>query len=162
MYRQGLMAAGDYRQGGYQGDGLFSFIGSALKTVGGFIPGVGTALSTIGGVLSPPKAQVLSRPAAVQNPIGGTNLPPSPNFYGIKAGSTSFGLTTGQTRTVKATAQVGGKKKRRRMNVTNPKALRRAGRRVKGFEKLARRFIGFASPRKPKGRPYFRVKRRAA
>jgi hypothetical protein len=49
----------------------------------------------------------------------------------------------------------------RRMNITNPKALRRAIRRAHGFEKMARRVLGFTTPHKPKGRMYFRPKRRA-
>lgn len=36
---------------------------------------------------------------------------------------------------------IGGKKKYRKMNVTNPKALKRALRRAEGFEKLARRTV---------------------
>lgn len=157
MYRQGLMAAGDYRQGGYanRGDGLFSFIGSGLKAISGILPGpLGGVAKAVGGVLAPKPHQ---------SPIGAT-LPPPPKFTGVNVGGPS-GFTIG-TGTVPGTyAPVAGKipgKKRKRMNVTNVKALRRAGRRVKGFEKLARRFIGFASPRRPKGRMYFRSKKRAA
>lgn len=47
---------------------------------------------------------------------------------------------------------------RRRMNVTNVKALRRAGRRVKGFLKLARR-LG-ALPVSSSGKKLFKAKRR--
>ena len=47
-----------------------------------------------------------------------------------------------------------------RMNVANPHALRRAIRRARGFEKMARRVLGFTSPHKPKGRAYFKKGRR--
>ena len=50
----------------------------------------------------------------------------------------------------------------RRMHVTNPRALRRAIRRAAGFAKLARKVMHFTSPRPPRGRAYFRPKRRAA
>lgn len=47
-----------------------------------------------------------------------------------------------------------------RMNVANPRALRRAIRRARGFEKLAMSVLGFTRPHKPKGRPYFKKSRR--
>jgi hypothetical protein len=153
------MAQGDY----YRGDGLFSFIGSALKTVAPILPlGLGAAARVVGGALSPAqKAAVnVARVQTFQNPIGGAALPPPPGFSGFQMGG---GISVGTSR---PTARVGPgrggvRKKGRRMNVTNVKALRRAGRRVKGFEKMARRFIGFASPRRPKGRMYFRQKKAA-
>ncbi len=48
----------------------------------------------------------------------------------------------------------------RRMRVTNPRALRRAIRRCSGFGRLAKRVLRFTSPRAPRGRAYFRAKRR--
>lgn len=161
MYRQGLMARGDY----YQGDGIFSFLGSALKTVAPILPfGIGTAARAVGGLLSPAQKAVAvqNRVVTAQSPIGAT-LPPSPNFYGLQAGGVKVGVTTpgNGNRTQSNVGHIGGKK-RRRMNVTNPRALRRAIRRARGFEKMARKVLGFTSPRKPKGRVYFRNKRRAA
>jgi hypothetical protein len=47
----------------------------------------------------------------------------------------------------------------RRMRVTNPRALRRAIRRAKGFERLARKVMHFVSPRKTRGRAVFRGRR---
>src|SRR5574340_710443 len=47
----------------------------------------------------------------------------------------------------------------RRMRVTNPKALRRAIRRCRGFSHLAMRVLSFTHPRRVKGRPYFKAKR---
>lgn len=46
--------------------------------------------------------------------------------------------------------------KTRRLNVANPRALRRAIRRARGFAKLARRVITFTSPRAPKGKMTFK------
>lgn len=49
----------------------------------------------------------------------------------------------------------------RRMRVTNPKALHRAIRRASGFARLARKVMRFTSPHPPKGRGYFKTRRRA-
>jgi hypothetical protein len=50
----------------------------------------------------------------------------------------------------------------RRMNVANGRALGRAVRRLHHFARKYRKVVGFVSPRKPKGRMYFRKKKRAA
>jgi hypothetical protein len=50
--------------------------------------------------------------------------------------------------------------KRRRMNVTNVKALRRSIRRAKGFAKLAKRVLTFVQPRAPKGKAIFKSRKR--
>lgn len=47
----------------------------------------------------------------------------------------------------------------RRMNVANPRALRRAIRRAQGFSKLARRVLTFVSAKAPKGRAKFKRKK---
>lgn len=49
--------------------------------------------------------------------------------------------------------------KTRRLNVANPRALRRAIRRAQGFAKLARRVMTFVSAKAPKGRAKFKKKR---
>ena len=46
------------------------------------------------------------------------------------------------------------------MNVTNPRALRRAIRRAKGFAKLARRVMTWPIQKPPKGRGLFKAKAR--
>lgn len=169
-YRQGRMAAaGDYYRGAAQGD-LFGFIGKAIKGIAGVagsvLPGplgvIGRAISGIG--------------AAKQNPIGATLPPPVIGIRSLGGGGTlpvikpdstvgrgvNLGpLNIGSSTTYYSATDGTIKKRHRRMNVTNVKALRRAGRRVKGFEKLARRFIGFAAPHKPKGRMYFKSRKRA-
>lgn len=50
----------------------------------------------------------------------------------------------------------------RRMNVANGRAILRASRRMRAFARIARRAIGFSSPRPPKGRVYFKKGRRTA
>lgn len=150
MYRQGLMA-GDYygRRNLAAGDpGLFGFLG---RTIIGGVKGLisGGPL----GALTGAAAAALKRtpPVAMQNPIGATLQPmgqlfpihgpgdprPKPGITGV----VQRALPGGET----------GYFKRRRMNVTNPKALRRAIRRARGFEKLALRTIKLVSPQR-KGR----------
>lgn len=169
-YRQGQMAAGDYYRGarGAQGD-LFGFIGKALGTVAkigsSLLPGpFGTVARAVTGALTGP---------AKQNPIGATLPPPVIGIRGLSANmpvlrpdsTVSRGVTVGGLNVGSQTTYYSPdgtlRKKHRRMNVSNVKALRRAGRRVKGFEKLARRFIGFSSPHKPKGRTYFKSRKRS-
>lgn len=50
-------------------------------------------------------------------------------------------------------------RKRRRMNVANPRALRRAIRRAQGFARLARKVLTFTSARAPRGRAKFKRRR---
>lgn len=47
----------------------------------------------------------------------------------------------------------------RRMNVANPRALRRAIRRAQGFSKLARRVLSFVSAKAPKGKAVYKRKK---
>lgn len=49
--------------------------------------------------------------------------------------------------------------KSRRLNVANPRALRKAIRRAQGFSKLARRVMTFVSAKAPKGRGKFKKAR---
>jgi len=150
-----MAARGDY-YGRTASGGLFDIFGKVLKLGGSILPGpIGTIARTIGGAISP---------AGKQNPIGATLPPPVPMGTGVSIGGSkgiqigSFpasGLGTG-TAWHPPMALPG--KKHRRMNVTNPRALRRAIRRARGFEKMARKVLGFTSPRKPKGRSYFRAR----
>lgn len=160
MYRQGLMAQGDY----YRGDGLFGFIGKALKAVAPVLPfGIGTAvqaISSIGGSARPKGTVLRAGPGVYQQQIGAT-LPPPPTFSGFQMGGqvsigTGQALAPGPKRSFGPLSATG--RKRRRMNVTNAKALRRAIRRARGFEKLARKVLGFTTPKRPKGRAYFRAR----
>lgn len=131
----GYYMAGDY----YAAGGIFSFIGKGLKTVGGFLPGpLGGAATAIGGALDPSKKAASSPvpmtiPSAIPtiiNRSGGT-IQPKPGLTGmaerlIPGGSSGYEFVP---------------RKRRRLNVANPKALRRAIRRQAGFVKLARRAL---------------------
>lgn len=166
-YRQGEMAAsGDYYRSA--GDpGLFGFLGKLAKGALGIVTG---GASTVAGELVKTvvggRGIQTVRQAAVnlqraQSPIGGT-LPPPPQlprrFPGALGGAVVPFAGTGVSKAAML-REAGVPVKRRRMNVGNAKALRRAIRRARGFEKLARRVIGFSSPKKPTGRTYFRKTR---
>lgn len=149
---------GDYRTGGYgypQGDpGLLGFIGKAVKGIWKYAkPVIGAA---IGG---PVGAAILGTGAGVAI---GTSLvttpgpPPPTSMPGV-------GMIVAQAAGAAAAGFVGARAvggvcasgwhpakdgsgrcvRNRRMNIANPRALRRSMRRVKGFEKLARRTISF-------------------
>lgn len=142
--------AGDYYgRGDYYRAGDFLGIGKALKKVAGTVTGVVSKLGIpgvsgvaglahgliAGGRVAPPSLTSVPFPGGlgvVPGPVGGVSNVPS------------FTLT--------------GPRRGRRMNVTNVKALRRAGRRVRGFLKLARRFG--AMPVSPKGKKLFKARRR--
>jgi hypothetical protein len=51
--------------------------------------------------------------------------------------------------------------KNRRMNVANGRALGRAVRRLHHFAKKYRKVVGFVSPKRPKGRMYFKKRKRS-
>ncbi len=132
MYYQG-----DY----YQGDpGLFGDIWGGIKKVGGyaidvastFNPAVGIARKAVGTIFNRPAQPKFAAPRGVQPRITAppTIVPPTMTFAGKGVGQVAISPTTGLPI-----------RKRRRMNVTNDKALRRAVRRTDGFVKLAKRAL---------------------
>ncbi len=145
---------GDYKTYGYGGDpgflsGLFRIGKRVIKSVigtmvGGPVGGLITGASVGGAVVA------ARRPSAVGPPV-----PP-----GTIGGAVSFpgGVTISGAAVLPSHADIGAhapsgyhldKKTRsrwvrnRRMNIANPRALRKAMRRVQGFEKLAKRTIQF-------------------
>jgi len=149
---------GDYSTGGYgypQGDpGLFGFLGKIVKkaapVLGRFFGPVGTV---VGAALAASEATKMLIPSPPPVP-GGAAMPGGGLLPA--AGAVIGGAVAGfQQAQVPAGACMAGyhprKDKRlpfkcvrnRRMNIANPRALRRGMRRVKGFEKLARRTISF-------------------
>ena len=112
---------GDYYRGDYYRGSIFSALGKVFKGAAK----VGTAL-----VRATPAGAVATRVAAGLFPTSSFAAPP-PGMLPVPG----FGGTISRILPGGAT----GYYKRRRMNVTNVRALRRAGRRVRGFLKLARR-----------------------
>lgn len=121
---------GDY----YQGDpGLFGAIGSVLKgavKVGSsFIPG------PVGGIVRAGVGTIFNRPAPAPKRQSLSSMAISPPQISPKMEPFRQPLDAAER------ARLGLAKRRRRMNVTNDKALRRAVRRTDGFVKLAKRAL---------------------
>jgi len=149
---------GDYRTGGYgypSGDpGLFSFLGKIIKPIVKFVKplifpaavAAGTAVVTAPAV-GPPAAPPV--PGAGAFPGAGYGIPAA---VGAAVGGAVAGYQGQAIAGGVCPAGYHPRKDRRlpfkcvrnrRMNIANPRALRRGMRRVKGFEKLARRTISF-------------------
>ena len=172
---------GDFygRGGYYRGDpGFFSFLGGAAKGLLGAIPGVGPIISSAVGALTAPKASsaivksgamTATKPgffagatAKVGSMIKGHPILSAAGAAGLAAaagGGAAMALRGAGGKKL-STLALTGVRKRRRMNPTNPSALRRAIRRATGFERLAKKVLGFSSPRKPRGHMYFKRKRK--
>lgn len=175
-YRRGM---GDYKTYGYAGDpswltGLWNVMKPVVgAAIGGYIGGAGTAPPTgrAPPIMVPPTAppQFPTGIGTSVGPWGGIAFPGGTQIVG--------GLVPGQGRLPPFTATgagvlPGGGRgsgmvpsgyhfakdgsgrlvRNRRMNIANPRALRRAMRRVQGFEKLARRTITFTRRVKMKKR----------
>lgn len=136
---------GDYYRGDYYQGGLLSSIGSFVKKAAGpilsLVPGGGLISR---GFQAAGLLQSGGRGPATASTPGARKVP------GI-GGAISRILPFGET----------GYYRRRRMNVANPKALRRAIRRAHGFAKLARKVLTFPISKPPKGRPLFKARRRS-
>ena len=161
--------AGDYKTYGYAGDpGFLSSLWKGIKSVGKGLLGI------------PPKPQVMAPTPGIYGPIAAGTVagagmqyfqPPPPKIYGPGAGARGPSMpgwvsptTRGMTFPPGAGAQPcptgyhyakdgsGRLVRNRRMNVANPKALRRSLRRVQGFEKLVRRTFTISGQVKVKKR----------
>lgn len=162
--------AGDYRTYGYgQGDpGFLSNLWRGIKKVaapivGGLIGGpIGAVLGGAigGGARTPPiMRQMAPQPrqqiALRAGPIAARSTdfyPPVPVFAGTPMGTARGGRAGPVAPDAVGCCPVGFHMaksgpprcvRNRRMNVANPRALRRSMRRVQGFEKLAKRTISF-------------------
>jgi len=149
---------GDYKTYGYAGDpgflsGLWGVVKKLAPTIiGGIIGGpVGAVVAGAGG------KQVARQPQK-PGPLGGGQMVGQVSFPG--GTSIGLGLQAPQQQVLgpydpsRGTGMVpsgyhyakdgsGRLVRNRRMNVANPRALRRAMRRAQGFEKLAKRAINF-------------------
>lgn len=187
-YGRGDYYRGDY----YRGDpGLFGFLakaaGAVIRTA---VPGGGALLDVAGGILKarrppgtslatipqvgPPVPQLRSQ-VQVQTgglinvgyqqmgPGGAAQVPMVQGPDGKLCQLKGYHVNKGRYFTRAGVVEPGTKcVKNRRMNVLNPKALRRGLRRAYGFKKIAMRTLHLLSPTKPKRFGGFKRKRRAA
>lgn len=163
-YQTGSMYRGDYYRG-FRGDpGIGSFLKGIAETAAGFIPGVGPIISKVigsigGGAEKAAGGQIVkvlpSSGISTIRAVGGKALGvikahpvlTAAGAAGVLGGAAMLG------RGGRAAVATGGGfgRRRRRMRVTNPKALRRALRRAHGFARLAMKTIKLVHPQK-KGR----------
>jgi hypothetical protein len=160
--------------------GVTGFVtGGPLGAVAGAATGIGLRGSSGGGVPSAAALPATRVPTFAPSGPGGVTVFGSPSGFALYHGA---GSATAPAQIAPAGCNVKGHHlnrhgyytksgfhapgstcvKNRRMNVANPRALRRAIRRARGFEKLARKVLGFTSPHRPKGRVYFKHRRRKA
>jgi len=162
---------GDYKTYGYAGDpgflsGLWKGIKKAAPALLGFAVGgiPGALAATAGGQGAPPK--VIPGPGGLQTiqgiPVGGALTMPGGMRLSAGAMIPGSGRLPPYTASGPGVLPMGGRGggmvpsgyhfakdgsgrlvRNRRMNIANPRALRRAMRRVQGFEKLAKRTIVF-------------------
>lgn len=158
---------GDYKTYGYAGDpGFLSSLWRGIKKVaptiiGGLIGGPAGAMVAAGAGSRGTPGVPMRLPGTVGGQItfpGGVGVGmgyvPGAVIPGIKGGGTGGGPPgrmpaslgpLGQCPTGYHLAKDGSGRmvRNRRMNIANPRALRRAMRRVQGFEKMAKRTIQF-------------------
>lgn len=170
---------GDYKTYGYAGDpGWLSSLWKVVKTVGGGV--IGGMLGGPAGAMAGAQAGAGGKPGpgkalTLPGTFGGGIA--FPGGMSITGGYTGGVMVPGQGRLPPFTATgagvlpAGGRGgvgipigfhldkrtgtylvRNRRMNIANPRALRRAMRRVQGFEKLAKRTIQFTRRVKMKKR----------
>lgn len=147
---------GDYSTGGYgqMGDpGLFGFLGKAIKSVWKVAkPLVATAMgipiipTIVGGVAGAAAGKAMVPYGAAPPPPPGGIPAAAGQFAGAAISAYGAGrgvMAGGMCPSGYHPAKDGSGRcvRNRRMNVANPRALRRSLRRVKGFEKLARKTI---------------------
>jgi hypothetical protein len=138
---------GDFYRGSRGDPGFFSFLGKVAKSALGFVPGVGPILSKVADVAVPAISKI-GGSAIVKRSAGIIKAHPvltgagAAGLAGLAgAAAAHHGSMAGAGMGAMNGAGGGFGRKRRRMNVYNPRALRRALRRAKGFAHMARQII---------------------
>ncbi len=142
---------GDWYAGARGDPGFFS----SLFSLAGGIPVVGPALSKIGGALAKRSLPAIAGGGAaatagriIQAGKGVIMRHPAISAA-AGAGVAGAAIGGGAARLLgRHRGVIAGMRKRKRMNVCNPRALRRAIRRTHGFAKLAMRTIHLVHPKK--------------
>lgn len=159
-YYQGDFYQGDF----YRGDpGFFSFLGRAVKGIAGSVLGLGGGSTKIiqaapaTGTLVTRGTAALAKMKGIPR-IAGRVIAKHPVLSAAGAAGV-VGLGGGA---LAARAMGGTGRRRRRMNVCNPRALRRSIRRTQGFARLAMRTIHLVHPKKKVRFGGFKKRRRRA
>lgn len=160
---------------GYRGDpGFFSFLKGIGKAAVGAIPVVGPALSGIVEAVGGAKSAIVKRAApivaaaspairSVKAVVGEHPVLSAAGAAGVAAGAGAMVARRGSKAGAGMAAQgvsVHVGRRHKRMNVCNPRALRRAIRRTHGFAKLAMKTIHLVHPKKHATFGGFRRKRK--
>lgn len=161
----------------YRGDpGIGSFFAGLAKKAVGFIPGIGPIASSVLQTVMPGGArtagkEVVQKVAAgassaiIKHPVLsaagaagalGTMAAGGAAVSRMMSGGAHGGHVLKKCGQPLKSGKVG--KCHRRMNPFNPHAARRSARRLHSLIRHYRKYIGFVSARKPKGRPF--IKRR--
>jgi len=140
---------GDFYAGARGDPGIGSFFGGLVKSALGFIPGVGPVISKVaekiipsGGAATAGRILKAGKGIIMKHPV----LSAAGAAGALALGGGAVGRATAGGRHCKHILPSG--KCRRRMNVCNPRALRRSIRRTHGFAKLAMRTIHLVHPKK--------------
>jgi hypothetical protein len=174
-YGQRGLPRGDYYQGDYyQGDyymgdpGFFSFLGRVAKGAVGLVKGI-TGLGGGGSVIKMAPQTALALPTAaskmqkVMTKVGPIVTSALKSKGGkLAMGGAALGAAGLAGAALGRRGMVRAHGTRRRMNVCNPRALRRAIRRTHGFSKLAMRTIHLVHPKKKVRFGGFKKRRRRA
>lgn len=146
---------GDYYAGSRGDPGIGSFFGSIASGLASFIPGVGGIVSKgISAITNRGASNVAGKVAATGGAIvkagkGVIMKHPVLSAAGAAGAIGATGVVAGRLSRGAGAMTVGGRIRRhRRMNVCNPRALRKAIRRTHGFAKLAMRTIHLVHPKK--------------
>jgi len=144
----------------HRGDpGFFSFLGAAAKSALGSIPGVGPILSKVADIIPTAGGGMVKKGIAASTGAivkAGSAIVKHPVLSA--AGAAGAIGAVGAAHHLLA-RHVGGRR-HKRMNVCNPRALRRAIRRTHGFARLAMKTIHLVHPKKKARFGGFKVKRR--
>jgi len=162
-----------YRGPGRGDPGFFSFLGGIAKKAVGLIPGIGPAASAIIEHIPTGGARGIAQ-SAMKKVAGGIIKHPVLSGAAAAGAVAAAGAEVGHLMTASGAAcpkgfhpckskhgcKRGGCVRNRRMNVCNPRALRRAARRAHGFLRISRKLVAYYTPKKHKGKAYIRKPRR--
>jgi hypothetical protein len=153
---------GDYYQGDYYQGGLFSSIGKGLSAVWNkiarpavvdyatnLVPGGKAIAAAVSGATRKVGSAIVQHP--VLSAAGGASLAAGAALLHARAGAKVAGMPH----------MPGARGSSRRMNVCNPKALRRSIRRTHGFAKMAMKTIRLVHPQKKARFGGFKKRKRA-